>query len=69
MLDSNSNSRREHGLDISERDFPVAARPDFLEIDQKLNRDNGRIAPPLTLNGLPERGIDRWPYTIVPWED
>lgn len=69
MLNRGSHCRREHWFDISERDFPVSARRDFLEIEQKLNLDDGRTAPPLALNGLPERGIGRWPYTIVPWED
>ena len=69
MLNPDSDCQREHGFDISERDFPVSARRDLLDIEEKLNLDDGQTAPPRALNGLPERGIDRWPYTIVPWED
>ena len=69
MLSRDSDCRREHGFDISEREFPVSARRDFLDIEQKLNLDDGRTAPPLASNGLPEQRIGRWPYTIVPWED
>jgi hypothetical protein len=69
MLNRDSDCRREHGFDRSERDFQVSGRRDFLEIEQKLNLDDGPTARTLALNGLPERGIDPWPYTIVPWED
>jgi hypothetical protein len=69
MSNSDSDCRREHWFDISARCFRVFARRGFLEIEQKLNLDDGQTAPSLGLSGLPERGIGRWPYTIVPWED
>jgi hypothetical protein len=69
MLNRDSDCQREHWFDISQRDFPASGHRGFSEIEQKLNLDDGQTAPPLALNGLPERGIDRWPYTIVPWED
>jgi hypothetical protein len=60
--------RREHLLSNPEHSFPVLASPGFLETAQKLKCD-GLTAPPLGSNGLLERRIGRWNYTVVPWED
>jgi hypothetical protein len=67
MLESDSNCRRERRLDCSEHGFPVFALPGSLEI-QKLNLDD-RPDDSSGLTGLRETKIDRWSYTIVPWED
>jgi hypothetical protein len=69
MLDRDIDSQREHEFDISQRDSPDSAHRGFSDIEQKLNLDDGRTVPLLASNGLSERGIGRWPYTIVPWED
>jgi hypothetical protein len=64
------NDRRQGDLlNSSEHSFPVFTSPGFLETEQKLKPKDGRTAPPLGSNGLPERRIGRWNYTIVPWED
>jgi hypothetical protein len=68
MLESDGDCRRERRLDFSERGFPVFALPGSFEIVQKLNladRPDGSSR----LTGLPETRINRWSYTIVPWED
>ena len=62
-----NDRRQEHLLDSSEHSFPVLTTLSFLEIEQKLK--DGGTAPPPGSNGLPERRIARWNYTIVPWED
>lgn len=64
-----NDCRREHLLNTPEHSFPVLTPPGFLEIEQKLKFKDGLTAPPLGSNGLPERRIGRWNYTIVPWED
>jgi hypothetical protein len=64
-----NDCRREHLLNTSEHSFPVSTSPGFLEIEQTLKREDGRTAPPPGSNGLPERRIGRWNYTIVPWDD
>jgi hypothetical protein len=62
-----NDNRRKHLLNTSEHPLPVSSSPGFWQIKHKLN--NGPPAPPLGSNGLPERRIGRWNYTIVPWED
>jgi hypothetical protein len=69
MLESDGYFRREHRLDFSEHGFPVFALPGSLELVQKLNLDDGPDSSTSWLKGLPETRIDRWSYTIVPWED
>jgi hypothetical protein len=64
-----NDRRQEHLLNSSERSFPAFTSQGFLETEQKLKPKDGWIAPPLGSNGLPERRIGRWNYTIVPWED
>jgi hypothetical protein len=59
--------RQEHLLNSSEHSFPVLPTLGFLEIEQKPNDEETALAP--GSNGLPERRIGRWNYTIVPWED
>jgi hypothetical protein len=64
-----NDCRRAHRLNTPEHSFPVLTSPGFLEIEQKLKIKDGLMALPLGSNGLPERRIGRWNYTIVPWED
>jgi hypothetical protein len=64
-----NDCRREHLLSTPEHSFPVLAFPGFLEAEQKLKCDDGLTVPSLGSNGLPERRIGRWNYTVVPWED
>jgi len=59
----------EHLLKSPEYSFPAFASRGFLETEQKLKPKDGLTAPPLGSNGLPERRIGRWNYTVVPWED
>ena len=68
MLESDGDCRREHRLDFSEHGFPVFALPGSFEIVKKLNLADGPEASS-GLTGLPETGISRWNYTLVPWED
>ena len=68
MLESDGYFRRGHRLAFPEHGFPVFALPGSFEIVQKLNladRPDGSSR----LTGLPETRINRWSYTIVPWED
>jgi hypothetical protein len=69
MLKRDSYCRQEHQFDFLEHGCPVLALSGSSEIVQKLNLDDGQPASPRGLQGLPERRIGRWNYTIVPWED
>ncbi|HEX6567127.1 MAG TPA: hypothetical protein VF020_22750, partial [Chthoniobacterales bacterium] len=52
--------RREHPLNSWEHSFPAFTSLGFLETKQTLKPKDGRTAPPLGSNGLPERRIGRW---------
>ena len=68
-IEPDNDRRREHLSNSWKHAFPVFTSPGFLETEQKLKPKDGRTAPPLASNGLPEPRIGQWNYTIVPWED
>jgi hypothetical protein len=68
MLESDGYCRRERRLAFPEHGFPVFALPGSFEIVQKLNLADRRDGSS-RLTGLPETRVNRWSYTIVPWED